>query len=102
MSDESVAGCFSCDQEPVGPGTQPSERIFVGCTKTYVVQFAEAEGFAHTHVHVIPRAADMPEDRIGPAVFGCLGGPESAWTSQPAMDALAARLAPVIERGVNA
>jgi diadenosine tetraphosphate (Ap4A) HIT family hydrolase len=29
----------------------------VGCTKTYVMLFAEAEGFAHAHFHVVPRIA---------------------------------------------
>ena len=72
----------------------------LGCAKTYVIQFAEAEGFAHTHVHVVPRAADLPDDRIGPAVFGYLARPEAEWVDQPAMDALAARLAPLVARGL--
>jgi diadenosine tetraphosphate (Ap4A) HIT family hydrolase len=43
-----------------------------GCEKTYVMLFAEAEGFAHLHVHVVPRMADQPEDRRGADVFGYL------------------------------
>ncbi|MEZ5183214.1 MAG: hypothetical protein R2702_15290 [Acidimicrobiales bacterium] len=31
--------------------------------------FAEAEGFEHLHLHVVPRLADHPEDRRGPMVF---------------------------------
>ena len=34
--------------------------------------FAEADGFAHLHVHVVPRMADQPDDRRGPDVFGYL------------------------------
>jgi diadenosine tetraphosphate (Ap4A) HIT family hydrolase len=49
-------------------------RQVVGCQKTYSVLFAEAQGFAHLHVHLIPRMPDQPADRRGPAVFGYLGG----------------------------
>jgi diadenosine tetraphosphate (Ap4A) HIT family hydrolase len=48
-------------------------RRVVGCEKTYSALFAEAEGFAHLHVHLIPRMPDHPADRRGPAVFGYLG-----------------------------
>ncbi len=55
-------------------------KAVTGCEKTYVMLFAEAEGFAHLHVHVVPRLADQPDDRRGPAVFGYLkdGRPLSA------------------------
>ena len=42
------------------------------CEKTYVMLFAEAEGFAHLHVHVVPRMPDQPIERRGPDVFGYL------------------------------
>lgn len=42
------------------------------CLKTYVMLFAEADGFAHIHVHVAPRMPDQPDDRRGPDVFGYL------------------------------
>lgn len=47
-------------------------RSVTGCEKTYVMLFAEAEGFAHLHVHVVPRMADQPVDRRGPDIFGYL------------------------------
>ena len=47
-------------------------RQVVGCTKTFSALFAEAEGFAHLHVHLVPRMPDQPVDRRGPAVFGYL------------------------------
>lgn len=47
-------------------------KSVTGCQKTYVMLFAEAEGFAHLHVHVVPRMSDQPVDRCGPDVFGYL------------------------------
>lgn len=47
-------------------------QTVTGCEKTYVMLFAEAEGFSHLHVHVVPRMADQPADRRGPDVFGYL------------------------------
>jgi diadenosine tetraphosphate (Ap4A) HIT family hydrolase len=47
-------------------------KAVTNCLKTYVMLFAEAEGFAHLHLHVVPRSPDLPDDRRGPAVFGYL------------------------------
>lgn len=47
-------------------------KAVTGCEKTYVMLFAEAEGFAHLHVHVVPRMRDQPDERRGPDVFGYL------------------------------
>ena len=47
-------------------------KSVTGCQKTYVMLFAEADGFAHLHIHVVPRMADQPDDRRGPDVFGYL------------------------------
>ena len=44
-----------------------------GCQKTYLAQFAEAEGFAHVHFHIVPRPPDLPEELRGPRIFGLLG-----------------------------
>jgi len=43
-----------------------------GCVKTYIALFAEKDGFEHVHFHLVPRAADIPADRRGPAVFAYL------------------------------
>jgi diadenosine tetraphosphate (Ap4A) HIT family hydrolase len=64
-----------------------------GCVKTYVVQFSEAEGFAHIHFHVVPRMADLPVERRGPKVFAYLGAPEDQRVDNVRMDALAVALA---------
>lgn len=41
--------------------------------KEYVVQFAEAEGHAHVHFHVIARLPDWPDTRKGIRVFSANG-----------------------------
>jgi len=42
------------------------------CEKTYVMMFAEAEGFSHVHFHLVPRMSDLPEERQGPRIFAYL------------------------------
>lgn len=66
-------------------------REETGCVKTYVLQLAEAEGFAHVHFHVVPRLPDMRADRVGPQVFGYLADPAAA-IPEAEQDALGARL----------
>ncbi|WP_223198814.1 HIT family protein [Solihabitans fulvus] len=63
-----------------------------GCVKTYVVQFAEAAGFAHVHFHVVPRPPELPEELRGPRVFGLLGRPEAEHVPAGLADELAGRL----------
>ncbi len=70
-----------------------------GCDKTYAALFAEAEGFEHLHVHVVPRMPDLPDDRRGPAVFGYLSRDDSEWLPEPKRDRLAARLANALAGG---
>lgn len=43
-----------------------------GCVKTYLMQFSEAEGYSHLHLHLVPRMPDQPEERRGPRIFGYL------------------------------
>ena len=40
--------------------------------KIYLSLYAEAAGFAHLHVHLIPRYADTPPERRGPGIFAYL------------------------------
>lgn len=51
-------------------------RSVTGCAKTYVVQFAEAEGFAHVHFHIVPRMGDLRPEHRGPGIFELLRRPE--------------------------
>jgi diadenosine tetraphosphate (Ap4A) HIT family hydrolase len=64
----------------------------VGCAKTYVVQFAEVEGFVHLHVHVVPRAADLAPELRGPGVFALLGRPETERVPVEEQDRIALEL----------
>ena len=61
----------------LGPLTAAVSRALpaiVDCQKTYLAQFAEHPLHPHVHVHVIPRAPDMPAEQRGPRVFfECLG-----------------------------
>ncbi len=50
-------------------------KVVTKCSKTYVVQFAEASNHHHVHFHVIPRMNDQPEDYKGPNIFKYLGVP---------------------------
>lgn len=54
----------------------------LGATKAYVMFFAEAQGFEHLHVHVVPRMPDQPESERGPGIFARLGGPDQLPTDE--------------------
>ena len=64
-------------------------RETVGCSKTYVAQFAEAQGHHHVHFHVIPRMADQPVDYIGVNIFKYLGASEAERVSEARMNEVA-------------
>ncbi|MFE4550590.1 HIT family protein [Streptomyces sp. NPDC056785] len=67
-------------------------RGVTGCHKTYVVQFAEAEGFAHVHFHLVPRMADLRPEHRGPGVFALLRGPEEEQVTAGEADRVARSL----------
>ncbi len=62
------------------------------------MQFSEAPGFSHLHLHVVPRMADQPVDRRGPAVFGYLGQPEIDRVTPPEQDRIALALGVALRR----
>jgi diadenosine tetraphosphate (Ap4A) HIT family hydrolase len=68
-------------------------REVVGCSKTYTMLFAEADGFAHLHFHVVPRMSTFTPDVFGPNVFRFLGRPPGERVSDDAQDRLAAEIA---------
>ncbi|MEH1164046.1 HIT family protein [Micromonospora sp. CPCC 205539] len=74
-------------------------RTVTGCAKTYVAQFAEEEGFAHVHFHVVPRMADQPADRRGPRVFAYLDAPPDQRVDEQQRDDLAVALRAQLDRG---
>jgi len=63
-----------------------------GCQKTYVIQFAEAEGFQHVHFHIVPRMPDLPRQLRGPAIFDLLGAPPADRVTDQDKDRLATAL----------
>ena len=44
----------------------------VGPAKEYVACYAEQQGFEHIHFHVVPRAANLPEELRGAGSFDLL------------------------------
>ena len=63
-----------------------------GCVKTYLMQFSEAEGFSHLHLHLVPRMPDHPEDARGPRVFAYLAENQAQWLPEAERDATALAL----------
>lgn len=85
------------DAEAAGLGTwqvrlSRALRAVTGCDKTYVVQFAEAEGFAHVHFHIVPRDGDLPPRYRGPGVFGLLRPPQGQQVTAGQADGVARAL----------
>lgn len=68
-----------------------------GCVKTYLMQFCEAEGFSHLHLHQVPRMPDQPDGARGPAVFTYLTDDEAQWLPTADRDAIAFRLRAAVE-----
>lgn len=60
-----------------------------GCVKTYLMQFSEAEGFSHLHLHLVPRLPDQPEDVRGPRVFAYLSEDQAGWLPETERDRIA-------------
>lgn len=64
-------------------------RNMTGCVKTYVVQFAEAEGFAHVHFHIVPRMPDLHPEHRGPGIFELLRRPQQERVTTDQADKIA-------------
>jgi diadenosine tetraphosphate (Ap4A) HIT family hydrolase len=64
-----------------------------GSARTYLAMFAELEEFAHLHIHVIPRRADLPDDLRGSRIFDYQKRPESEWVAEAEMDRIGGRMA---------
>ena len=60
-----------------------------GCVKTYLMQFSEAEGFSHLHLHLVPRLPDHPEAARGPRVFAYLTDDQTEWLPATERDTIA-------------
>ena len=87
-----VADMDDTEVGELGPLLQRVSRALqeaLGCTKTYVAQFAEDPRHPHVHFHVIPRQADQPAEWKGPRIFSQLGVAEELCIPEPRMDEIA-------------
>jgi diadenosine tetraphosphate (Ap4A) HIT family hydrolase len=92
----------AAESEELGPLLRAITRALreaTGCDKTYVALFAEAEGFAHAHFHVIPRHRDLAPELRGPRVFSLLGADRVRSVPDAVMDEIALRIAAVLAEG---
>ncbi|MEW2355000.1 HIT family protein [Spirillospora sp. NPDC029432] len=91
-----VADLTDAEAAALGPWQVRLSRALrdaTGCAKTYVAQFAEAEGFAHVHFHIVPRMAGLPPELRGPRVFGLLGAEAADEVAAAERDRLATLIA---------
>lgn len=91
----SVAEMADEEAATLGPLIREVSRclqVVVDCEKTYVVQFAEHQNHPHVHVHVIPRARDLPVEQRGPGIFSRMDASSSEVVSAERMDEIAAQL----------
>jgi diadenosine tetraphosphate (Ap4A) HIT family hydrolase len=63
------------------------------CAKEYLACFAEADHFTHVHIHIVPRASDLPHELQGPRVFALLKPGEGAAAPEVEVQAFCGRLA---------
>ena len=52
----------AADLGPLLRALTAAMRAVLGCSKTYAALFAEAEGFEHVHIYVVPRSPDLDRD----------------------------------------
>nr|WP_161558348.1 HIT domain-containing protein [Streptomyces antimycoticus] len=76
-------------------------RSVTGCAKAYVVQFAEGEGFAHVHFHIVARVADLRPEHRGPGIFELLRGPEQERVTADQADQIAHSLRAQLHEHLN-
>ena len=72
------------------------ERV-TGSVKTYLMQFSEADGFSHLHLHLVPRLAEHPAEARGPAVFALMATDEARWLPETERDEVALALRAAFE-----
>jgi diadenosine tetraphosphate (Ap4A) HIT family hydrolase len=85
------------DEEAVELGrllqrTSRALKAVTGCQKTYVMQFAEMAEHPHVHFHIVPRMADLPEERRSTKIFGYLGVAEEERVSEETMNEIAVKV----------
>jgi diadenosine tetraphosphate (Ap4A) HIT family hydrolase len=74
----------------------------MGCQKTYIAQFAEAEGFAHVHFRVIPRPPGLADELRGPRIFQMMRAGDDALVTEERRDQIARELTAYLSRSAGA
>ena len=87
---DELTAAESAELGPILAGLTAALREVVGCAKTYVALFAEADGFAHVHFHVVPRMPGQPAELRGPRIFALLGRDAAEHVPDEVMDRVAA------------
>jgi diadenosine tetraphosphate (Ap4A) HIT family hydrolase len=72
-------------------------KEIIKCKKTYVMQFAEAEGHNHVHFHVVPRMANLSEDLRSVKIFKLLEVSGKDRVSEERMNNFALQIRPILE-----
>jgi diadenosine tetraphosphate (Ap4A) HIT family hydrolase len=72
-----------------------------GCVKTYVIQFAEMAEHPHVHFHIVPRMANLPENRRGTNVFRYSGVSEEERVSEEMMNEIALKVQNILFSSLN-
>lgn len=70
-----------------------------GCSKTYVMLFAES--IEHVHFHVVPRMPGFADAEVGPGVLTFLARPEEEHVAAAERDRLARLLGDELRRALN-
>jgi diadenosine tetraphosphate (Ap4A) HIT family hydrolase len=73
-------------------------QVVTGCEKTYLMQFSEAGGFSHLHLHLVPRLPDQPEHARGPRVFLYLTDDEALMLPGAERDSIALSVRDALEQ----
>ncbi len=68
-----------------------------GCAKEYLACFAEADHFQHVHIHVVPRASDLPHALHGPRSFALLKPNDDELAAVADVQAFCARMSRAME-----
>jgi diadenosine tetraphosphate (Ap4A) HIT family hydrolase len=88
----------------LGPLLAALSRVledFFLARKAYVAFLAEAEGFEHLHIHVVPREEGMPQEQRGKRVFDWLQMPEEEAITDEEADSIALDLRPLVVREMS-
>ena len=74
-------------------------KQITNCTKTYVMQFAESEGYEHVHFHVVARMPDLPEEHQSVRIFKLHGVSEEERLSEERMNGFSVLLRQFLDSG---